>query len=508
MTLAPEAPSAPALDWRTYLARAEARWPGLLLSPEGRRVLTRLDPLLFALVYMRHHLKDADGNISLSEFHIDICEMAKGWVVPSEVPEADRDAIISPRESGKSTWFFLILPTWAAAHGHRMFAAAFADASEQAERHLKTFKAELDQNELLRRDYPDLCSPLKRRSGQTAADTQNMYQSKSGFVFGAKGCDASALGMKVGPRRPDLIILDDIEPGGGSYSAGQKEKRLKTVVDDIFPMNIRAQVVIVGTVTMPGSIIHDLVKHGAGEDDAPEWPRDENIRVHHYKALIEDPEPRSLWPEKWSLEYLLKRRHTRSFRKNLQNDPMAADGQYWTDDDFIIGQVPGLTAQMISIDPAVTSTAKSDYTGIAVIGYNKSLGRCVVRGAWQVKVQPGRELRDKVQEIAARFPGTAGILVETNQGGAAWRSILGGLGMRVREVHNSQNKTTRATNLLEHYQNGRVFHETRMAVLEEQMIAFPRGSNDDVIDAVGNGVQHFLRPGIKRHKPSTIQRYM
>ena len=40
----------------------------LLDIPEGRRELCRYNPMLFALIYMPHHLMDADGNITFSEF--------------------------------------------------------------------------------------------------------------------------------------------------------------------------------------------------------------------------------------------------------------------------------------------------------------------------------------------------------------------------------------------------------------------------------------------------------
>ena len=42
------------------------------------------------------------------------------------------------------------------------------------------------------------------------ADRVSLYHARSGFVFAAAGMDSSNLGMKVGDRRPDLLILDDI----------------------------------------------------------------------------------------------------------------------------------------------------------------------------------------------------------------------------------------------------------------------------------------------------------
>jgi hypothetical protein len=127
---------------------------------------------------------------------------------------------------------------------------------------------------------------------------------KSGFVFAAKGIDASSLGMKVGAQRPDLLLLDDVEPDEAQYSVYQAGKRLKTITDAILPLNIYARVVLSGTVTMPGSVTHQLVRWAKGErDDANAWVGDEKFRVHHHLPIEQRPDgtERSVWPQKWPL---------------------------------------------------------------------------------------------------------------------------------------------------------------------------------------------------------------
>lgn len=491
-------------DLNAYLADLD---PDLLADPEGRRILTRLDPLAFALTYLAHHLRggETQGEITLAEFHEDIVKQARRWVVPSTEPHADRDAYIAPRGCGKSTWFFMILPMWAAAHGHRKFAAAFADSATQAETHLQSFKHELSTNELLRQDFPELCTPLVRSGGSKVADNRGLYQAASGFVFGARGIDSSALGLKVGNLRPDLLILDDIEPDEASYSLAQKEKRLSTLLDAILQLNIYARVVIVGTVTMSGSLVHELVQSVTLPAETADWVKDEGFRAHHYPALIADPQTgaeRSIWPEKWSLEYLLSIRHTRSFLKNMQNDPMGADGEYWRPEDFTHTEVHGIARQVLSIDPAVTTTERSDYTALAVVGYSPLEQRAVVRDAWQLRIQPGRELRDRVLQILDAYPETAGVLIETNQGGDAWRAILHDLPVPITTVHQSDRKEVRAARLLTRYQRGLVVHEKQLPAAEGQMVAFPKAPHDDLVDAIGSGVaailpkNHKQRPGV------------
>jgi phage terminase large subunit-like protein len=492
--LAPTVGPAP-FDLGAYLARFNV--DALVRSGEYRRAVTRVDPMAFALVYLPHHLRgdETGGEITLSEFHLDLIDQAKRWIVPDDQPALHRDAYVAPRGCGKSTWLFLILPLWAAAHGWRKFVAAFADSAAQAEMHLATFKHELDTNLLLRIDFPDLCRPARRPTGMVAADRAGMLITKAGFTFAARGIDAASLGMKVGEKRPDLLILDDIEPDESSYSAYQKGKRERTLLDAILPLNVYARVALVGTVTMPGSLVHDLVKTRTLPEETPaEWVASENFRCHYYPVILDngDGTERSIWPAKWPLDYLEEIRHTRAFRKNYQNDPMAADGDYWQLEDFTYGLPEPLTHQLLSIDPAVTSKRKSDFTALAVVGFSKPLKRAVVRWGRTVKMPPGEQLRDLVLRTLETWPDIVGVVVESNQGGDTWRAILHDLPVTLRTVHQSEPKEVRAARLLNHYQRRRVVHEQRLHAVEEQMVAFPKGPNDDLVDAVGTGVAVFL----------------
>lgn len=484
---------APAFNLDSFLTSVD---PRLLEDAEGRRLVSRLSPLWFALIYLPHHLKNPDtGEITFAELHLDLIEHARTWLRPDAEPLSGRDGYVAPRECGKSTWLFTILPLWAAAHGHKRFCAAFADSGSQAEMHLKTFTGELESNQLLRNDFPDLCTPAVRPRGVTAADNRNLYMAKSGFVFSAKGIDSSTLGMKVGNARPDLIILDDIEPTASNYSPYQKEQRLRTIREAVFPMNLRARVLIVGTVSIPGSVIDELVKAAKGENTAS-WIAEEKIRPHYYPAILTDPETgteRSIWSAKWPLPYLQSMRHARSFQSQFMNNVLAIDGSYWTMDDFTYRSDVPLTSQVLSIDPAVTSKEKSDFTALAVVGHSVHANVSVVRAVWNLKIPPGAQLRERVLSILDLYPETMGVLIETNQGGEVWEEILHDLPVRLNAVHQSAAKELRAERLLNHYQFKRVVHERRLPQLEEQMVAFPKGAHDDLVDAVGTAVEA-LRP--------------
>lgn len=537
---APLAASSDALIWRSFLERVNAdlgvgydlpdppTWADPSVDAETfdpaaylaqfdrlgessyRRAATRRDPLLFALVYLPHHLRSeaTGGEITFADPHLDWCRRALRWLKPVDEPRSQRHAEIAARETGKSSWWFLLLPLWAAAHGHVKFVVAFADSSGQAETHLSTFKRELENNTRLRQDYPDLCAPARRQSGTTVADRMGMLHQRSGFTFAARGIDASNLGLKVGELRPDVILLDDVEPEESNYSAHQAAKRLSTITEAILPMNLSARVVLIGTVVMTGSIVHQLVRYAAGEPPE-QWIADERFEAYHSRPIVvrDDGTERSVWPAKWPMELLNQMRGTRSYLKNFENDPLGAEGGYWTAEDFRHGPLDGVTSHLLWIDPATTTKKSSDFTGMAVIGFAPSRvvadargrrvvlpSRCIVRGAWEVRLA-GEPLRAYVLRLLTQFPEVRTVVVESNQGGEHWYAILHHLPVRLKIVHETVKKEVRADRTLVHYQRGRVLHEKRLPRLEEQMVGFPRAPHDDLVDCVTGPVTRLLSPG-------------
>lgn len=487
----------------------------------GRIAATKYDPFLFAILYLPDHITDSQGLITLSEFHEDVIDYALTWTNKiSGAPKANRTCFIAPRGVGKSTWLFTILPLWAAAHGHQKFIAAFADSASQAEEHLSTFVKELENNQKLRNDFPELCTPKTGGYRERAiAMNRSQILMSNGFIFMARGADTSSLGMKVGTLRPTLIILDDIEKGESNYSDAAIQSRLKTVTDDIFMLNEFAPVAIVGTTTKMGSIIDQIrsvnemrSQYEGTDKDFREalpaqlrWVPDEKIGLRYWPALLdEDTETmRSVWPEKWTLEHLLETRHTRTFAKNMQCRPISDGSDYWDDDDIQVDQCDEYSRTIISVDPAVTTNKKSDYTGISVIsrGSGRKFNTLYVRHVEAVKLGPD-ELKSHLSELIEEYDAKV-VLVETNQGGDLWKQLFSGLPAKFNYKHTSIKKEIRAQQALDWYQKNKVKHVAHFPAAEEQLKNFPNVINDDMVDSISSGVNYFLGKG-KTTKVSAI----
>ena len=493
-------------DLDEYLARAIPD-KEMLLYPETRRELTRANPLLFALLYLPHHLKNAQGEISFNLMHLQLYRWAATqWHIPPNLKDA-RDIFAAPRGAAKSTMITLILPLWAACFGFVKFIGAYSDSESTITNHITTFKTELKSNALLQQDFPGMSlgkhqwtkeEVSSAEGGGEIKDQALFFKTYSGFIFAAKSISSNSLGLKVGARRPDLLILDDCERQGGDYSPLQAEKRRQSIVGGILGQSkpLGARVVMIGTNLMIGSIMDGALKYAKGEE-APGWIEEEGFSVTWWRPFIkrDDGSKQSMWPAVWPTEFLLAEEGKESFQVDFDSQPIAVGGAYWASDDFEYGTIPQekVSFGILSIDPATTSKRKSDYTAMAIVFYSRELDRYEVVASLQAKLTPSQQ-RARVESLLSAYPEVTSIYIETTAGGDLWKELFKGIPVKIIEVKPSVSKEMRASRALNVYQtiqpdgSHRVLHRSRFPDLEQQMKAFPNVGNDDLTDSVTQAV--------------------
>ena len=241
-------------------------------------------------------------------------------------------AMAMPRGFGKTT----LCETggqWAVLYGHHLFAAIIGAESTSAQESLDSIKRELETNDLLMEDFPEVCHAIRaldgiaqRVNGQLygghrtwmgweenviilptiypsaawktkhpryiRADGQTMA---SGAIVKVAGLTGRIRGMKhkrVDGKnaRPSLVILDDPQTDESADSAAQNEKRLRILNGAVLYMNGPGQSM---TGYMPCTVIRrdDMADTILDRKKNPEW---HGIRT---KMVYAWPIETKLWDE-------------------------------------------------------------------------------------------------------------------------------------------------------------------------------------------------------------------
>ena len=410
-----------------------------------------------------------------------------------------------------SSWCFLALPLWALAHGHRSYFMAFSADAGMAQNQLANLRQELDPkngNAKLLGDYPELAL----RKGFGGSNTKATVVANGGTIAAA-GLGQNTLGRKSGANRPDLIILDDIEPLDETMSDREKRSIILDITAGVIPMaSPQAAIGIFGTTTSYGSVIHDLAQHARGRERV-DWVENNEITPRLFPGIKIDPdtgEERSLWPERWPLtethlgEWLRRTVDGRipdEFMRNFLLDPtLYGDeaGSFWrpeliTHRDY--RKVPGIVEHALYLDVAVTASRSADQTAAVIVGRHPGRMHATVEYAEAWNITP-EEIHRRVKRLVERYPTVRTVIVENNQGGDLWLDVVSPRydplprHVRLETEHVRSSKRDRVADALRHYERGAVFHACEFVELERQMVMFPSTkSRDDLVDALTGGLR-------------------
>jgi phage terminase large subunit-like protein len=139
---------------------------------------------------------------------------------------------------------------------------------------------------------------------------------------------------------------------------------------------------------------------------------------------------------------------------------------------------------VIGVDPALTSNAGSDETGIIVAGMD-GFGKAYVLDDLSLSAPP--EIWAKRAAEAYRKHFARMIVIESNAGGELLTNLLRSVdsSMKIKTVYARESKTARAEPIVVLYQKKAIFHARQFHKLEMQMATYePRSKSPDRLDAM------------------------
>jgi hypothetical protein len=222
-------------------------------------------------------------------------------------------ALAMARGSGKSS-LAEVACIWAVLNGHRDFVCLIGSDEGHACDMLESIKTELDCNELLLADYPEVCFPISALDGISNRANGQLYQGKrtligwtakeivlptiagstaSGAIIKVAGLTGRIRGMKFKRAdgrtvRPSLVVLDDPQTDESARSLSQcanRESILAGAVLGLAGPGKKISGIMPCTVIRPGDMADNILNR----DRHPEWNGERTRMVYAF------PTNETLW---------------------------------------------------------------------------------------------------------------------------------------------------------------------------------------------------------------------
>ncbi len=463
------------------------------LAPDGYE--------FFARTYFPHYVRSP----SSSSLHRHLYRRLPEIIAD---PAGQNDVIAAPRGEAKSTHCSQIFPLWCIARGAKDYILLIMDAFDQAASMLEAVKVELECNPRLRLDFPEIC-------GQGRVWKEGVCVTANGRKVQAFGTGKRLRGLRHGPARPDLVILDDIENDDNVRSPEQRDK-VEAWVDKAV-MNVGAadgtlDILYIGTVLHYDSVLARKLRNPMWRPlklaSVRRWPdrmdlwdrweevlrnegRDEARAFYMARRVDMEAGAEVSWPEVRPLYLLMELRvkiGAPAFDAEQQNDPISSDDALFGTITFWVERLTDWV-MFGACDPSLGKNNKGrDQSAILIGGLNRETGILDV-----VEASIRRRLPDRIISDIILFQEEYGCIkwaIEAVQFQEFFRTTLvarsAKLGIPVPAVPviPKTDKALRIECIQPHVNNGLIRLHSRQQALIDQMRHYPMVDHDDGVDAL------------------------
>lgn len=393
---------------------------------------------------------------------------------------------IEPRGHGKTTRAeaYLLWNALFAKHKNIMVIAASKEAAEEI---LENIKLEVEENERIYEDFGEVEGSVWK---------SDRIKFKNGVNISAKGIDGRLRGSRKGATRPDLILCDDLLKDEAAESATLREKIYRRFKRAILPMADRdAFLIFTNTILHYDDLPSRLLKEYE-KGDFSDW------FAVKFKAIIKtDKGEKALWESYWSLERLYDRKKkigSIAFATEYLNEPLSEEDMVFRPNWFQYYEPSEIANKkldvVMAVDPA-TGKKTGDYSAIVVAGKDKESGIIYVLDAFGDKISD-MKLIDKIIEFYLKYNPRIIIFEEVvfqeiykNQ--VMREASRKGVYLPIKGIKPKVSKEMRIQKLSPLVENGLLKFKRNQKLLIDEMIEFPKGSHDDLPDALAYAIDGF-----------------
>lgn len=415
-------------------------------------------------------------------------------------------AIAAPRGEAKSTYLMIFL-LYCVCYNLKHYILFIQDVYEQAAIMLESIKAELEYNQRLKADFPEVF-------GKSGVWKEGVIVTRNNIKIHARGAGSKIRGLKHGAYRPDMVILDDMENDEmvkNPTNRDNLEKWLNAAVDNVGEAGAKIDIFYIGTILHYDSVLnrtlHNMMWQHVIFSAIVKWPENMELWDKWEEVFANEGETKAdefyftnkmamdkgasvSWSDKRNLLYLMKKRakNKASFDSEYQNDPLSGENATFTKFTFwnVLSEP---VAYFGAVDPSLGKRGRArDPSAILIGGYCRSSGNL-----WVIEAAIKKRLPDKIISDMIHYQKIYNCVmwfVETVQfqeflrTEAIKRGKKAGVVLNCIGVPQNVDKDLRIESLQPHVEDGTIKIFYALTALIQQMRHWPKTDHDDGVDCL------------------------
>ena len=325
----------------------------------------------------------------------------------------------------------------------------------------------------------------------------------------AYGKGAAVRGLSWGAKRPDLVIIDDPQDEEDARSETVTASDWDWFLSDVYFLGQSSRIFVIGNNLGERCIMECIMRNS-------ERLKFTVNKIPIMRKVEEDGVTvwKSSWPEKWPLHAIEKERQefavlgkTDLWYRNKMCECISPMSQKFKRDYFKYYDKPPSLREMnvyTTVDLAISQKANSDYSAIVTVGVNEA-GHWFVLDVEYGRYDPSTTMDAIFSAVQKWRPLVVGIEAVAYQ--SALMHFLEkempqrGIFFRITPLKAGKSKELRIDTLQPRFAVGSVWFKSGavwLSEIESELLAYPHGARDDVIDALAYVEQVAAMPYVMR----------
>ena len=350
-----------------------------------------------------------------------------------------------------------------------------------------------------------LVSDVKDNSGLAL---EVHYHNGAKVRIEAYGKGAAVRGLSWFDKRPSLVIIDDPQDEEDARSETVTATDWEWFLSDVYFLGQSTRIFLIGNNLGERCIIEQVIKNA------------DKLNFTARRIPILNSEGLSAWPAKWSTSEIEREREnaaalgtTDIWYRNKMCECISPDSQKFKRECFrYYDKIKDLDSLNIytTVDLAISQKVNADYSAIVTVGVN-SEGHWFVLDVEYGRYDPSTTIDAIFSAVQKWHPLSVGIEVVAYQ--AALQHFLEkemprrGTFFRIQPLKAEKKKEIRIDNIQPRFAVGTVWFKRGapwLDKIEGELLAYPHGAHDDVIDALAYMEQMIVEPYSNSYKEKGV----